>query len=280
MRITNKIQLNTQPSNLNFKSNKREVVNKANHVVNRNTTMFFRDDIKWDLFINGIINKFKNAGKVNIYDYACSDGSEAYTLAMLLIKKLGKEKAQKFFPIKASDIDEEILKNPKNRIVNLSSGDMCLIEWEMGDKTKDFIKFDRIFQDGKYCKGEVMPLLQETVVFENKNIVDDIKNVKNDNSIIMCRNFWPYLLKSEREKLVDDIASKLGDNSICIVGDFDNQCNLKSYFSDRNCINPLDNKDDEATILNKKFCFVKDLPSKHTQLRDKDYLMSVYANKR
>ena len=67
-------------------------------------TDFFRSDVNWDKFVELLYLKYKNTDKVNLICHACSDGEEAYSLAVKLISKFG-EKAEKFFPIIARDVD-------------------------------------------------------------------------------------------------------------------------------------------------------------------------------
>jgi chemotaxis methyl-accepting protein methylase len=83
--------------------------------------MFFRYDLNtahtnkhttdgtWKGFRRTIIDNFKNAPKVNVYDFASSDGSEAYSFILSLLDELGEEEAQKFFPIQAYDIDSKMV---------------------------------------------------------------------------------------------------------------------------------------------------------------------------
>ena len=104
MRIAINPQSNIQ--NPLFTSNKRERGIKEDGTLNRNTTSFFRNDLIWGDFADLLIDKYKNENKVNVYCYACSDGSEPYSVAMLLISRLGLEGAKKFFPIIAVDKDD------------------------------------------------------------------------------------------------------------------------------------------------------------------------------
>ena len=67
-------------------------------MVASNSTSFFRRDIDWKSIGSTFDSQFPK-GKVNIYDFACSDGSEAYSLIITLIEQLGEKKAQRFFPI-------------------------------------------------------------------------------------------------------------------------------------------------------------------------------------
>ena len=119
MKITPSTNLNRPPA---FTSNFREVKKECGNILHRNTTNFFRQDLNWDDFTDCIIKKYKNQEKANVYCYACSDGSEPYSLAMMLIAKIGKE-AQKFFPIIARDRDDFYLESAKAGKVLLTNYD-------------------------------------------------------------------------------------------------------------------------------------------------------------
>ena len=58
-----------------------------------NATYFYRNDLSyrdvdgsWNDFRRVISNEFKEAPKVNVYNFACSDGSETYSLVMSLLE--------------------------------------------------------------------------------------------------------------------------------------------------------------------------------------------------
>ena len=79
------------------------------------TTEFFRDDFDMDGFINYANNLYKDTPNVNVISYACSTGKETYSLALKLKINL-KDKANKFLPLIAKDIDTNcILKAKRGR---------------------------------------------------------------------------------------------------------------------------------------------------------------------
>lgn len=216
-----------------FTSNNRHVYNSASKVfqdlVYRNNSEFFRDDLKWDVLGDTLIDKYAKFDKANLSCYACSEGAEPFSIAMILIEKMGKDAAKKFFPILASDIDPKILENPKAGIIKLSQNDIENIKKFMGDSYSKYIEFDNIFKFDPelseiVCSGKIKPILKDTVVFKQADIREEIPNIeKKDNSVMLCRNFWPYLKDyNTQRQLIKGIYDKLGDNSLCIIGsDFD-----------------------------------------------------------
>ena len=96
-------------SSINFGSNIRTYTRRdANNCNVSCYTSMFRNDIQWEKFADFLHSKYKDVENVNIINGACSDGSEAYSLAISLINA-DKEKSKKFFPINAFDIDKQIL---------------------------------------------------------------------------------------------------------------------------------------------------------------------------
>ena len=63
-------------SKISFCANDREVKDKDNRVVHRNTTWFFRNDLVWDELAKYLDENFSDSRKVNVYSIGCSDGSE------------------------------------------------------------------------------------------------------------------------------------------------------------------------------------------------------------
>lgn len=175
-----------------------------------------------------MIEKYKKVAKVNVHCFACSEGAEPFSLAMILIEKLGKEKAQKFFPIIASDIDPIIIQNAKNGILKISRNDLEQIRGTMGSNAA---KFKYIEHGDKFKKdsflntvvtdGKIKPILKDTVIFEHADIREAYADIPPKNSVVMCRNFWRYIDKYDRETLARGISNHLDKNSMFVLGEFD-----------------------------------------------------------
>lgn len=240
MKIQSKSQISyNRKNNQSFKSNGNLVKDAYGRILYSNYSYFFREDLDWGNFINILLKKYKNVDKVNIYNYSCSDGSEPISLAMLLIKNLGAKKAKKFFPIQASDINEEILKNPRQGIVTLWEKDLNSIKSKLN--YSDYItitseaELKNLSRDKIYT-GQTTPLLKDKIIYNTKDITKDIANIERDNSVVICRNFWPYIKKKERLELAKNLSNRLNNNSMCVIGSFDEinytDCQAKKYLID------------------------------------------------
>lgn len=189
-------------------------------------TYFFREDLQWGNFARYLNLRFKAADKVNIYNAACSDGTESYTLIMSLIKHLGSEKAEKFFPIKGFDLNQRQVNTAKSGEIPLLPGIYYLFDFFS-------IKLHTLFNDKKFLnhitlkngkKGvKFKDDIKNLVEFRKANIFDELAkiNKNEENSVFLCRNMWMYLKEPEQEKLAKMLSEACGSNSIVVLGNYD-----------------------------------------------------------
>lgn len=311
MQVSNLSQTNySQISSPHFTSNLKDVYSKTGKFLYKTSTSFFRPDLDWNVFTNMLIRKYKNTEKVGIHCTACSEGAEPFSLAMLLIEKLGEKKAQKFFPIIASDINAEILQNPKNGIIKVSDEDIRYIKQALGDNYSKYIEFSKKSKYSKEAKcwlyeGQIKPILKDKVIFKNMSARRALSKIEKGDNIFICRNFWSYNPDKEQSKLADEIFAKLDENSLCVIGeddddiskvghlpkmrasqftdDFSGEFRLNSMF----IASPTDDVMSKATHHLKAagfrmsripYCFIK--PAATTKhLVDPKFLMATFANR-
>jgi chemotaxis methyl-accepting protein methylase len=199
-----------------------------------NTTMFFRYDLNtahtnkhttdgtWKGFRRTIIDNFKNAPKVNVYDFASSDGSEAYSFILSLLDELGEKEAQKFFPIQAYDID--------SKMVSIAQGGLIPCDY---DDVKRFLENINEIKNQKYYNinfaqsgytpyfFEANDKLKNKVRFNQASIQSMIDSIEPSNSLVLCRNFWPYLETKDVYETIWKLGEKLDDSSLLVIGYFD-----------------------------------------------------------
>ena len=204
-----------------FGSMEREVFkDKEKNVVQyRNTTLLLRPDLNWDILIKHIT---KDKTPKKIYCYACSDGSEAYSIAMHLIAKLGWKKAQKYFPIIAKDIDDYALKKAKCGYIDLSVTDVLGLN-EIQDSSK--IKFMYVTKPAmrydEYSVFRVDEKLKKCIEFSRGDLCDDARFLNYDNSVIFFRNVWPYLSKDRINYLLKVFSQNFKNSTSLVIGGYD-----------------------------------------------------------
>lgn len=201
-----------------------------------NTTSFFRYDLNkaykkgvtlkfpyinsWDGFRKTIVEHFKNAPKVNIYDFASSDGSEAYSLILSLIDELGEKASDKFFPIQAFDIDSSVVQTAKKGEIPCNIDDIGRFDKNLYNLSQN--EYFDFSQSDKELVFVANDSLKKKVQFQESDILSEIDKIEPSNSLVLCRNFWPYLDKDYRNKAFEKLCEKLDETSLIVVGCFDN----------------------------------------------------------
>ena len=193
-------------------------------IVYSNSTAFFRNDLDfdfhrggWQWFIRDIEDSFPKDVKVNVYDFACSDGSEPYSLASII--KEWTKKPERFFPILASDNDKEILKVAKGAKLWGDRDDILNIKESMGSNSKLYFDIEEN-KDGNYTI-KPKPIIKKDVRFKAQNFLDGLDKVKTSNSLILCRNFWRYMTQDDIAEAVYKLHKNLDETSRIVIGSYD-----------------------------------------------------------
>ena len=190
---------------------------KTDNVLYRNDTMLFRSDINWNTLTEHITQD--NSPK-KIYCYACSDGSEPYSLAIMMINKLGYNNAKQYFPIIAKDIDENVISMAKNDDILLERADLHKLSRYQPQTGLQYITpFKNMGRGVHKCK--VNKLLSDCILFEKGDLLKDIDSLNMNNSVLMFRNAWPYLPFLAEFDLMKILSKKFTHSSSLIIGDYD-----------------------------------------------------------
>ena len=196
-----------------FTSNNRTVRDESGSIIHRNTTVMFRQDINWIDLANFLESYFRDSKKVDVYSFACSDGSEPYSLTASIKNECLNP--NKFFPIMASDYDDEIIKEAKKArytLTNTEFDSMRRATRNKWDKYFNMLTSDTIEPNNK---------TKNCVNFKTEDIIDGLDKVKKGPKVIMARNFWPYLKSEDKAKILEKLKSKMDDDSLLIIGAFD-----------------------------------------------------------
>ena len=215
---------------ISFGSVERTVYDDKSDVIYRNNSYIFRSDLNWE---NVIDNITKDRKQRKIYCYACSDGSEPYSIAMGIIAKLGYKNAQKYFPIIARDVDETMIKSAKSGVINLSLKDFKKIREYEERANINFIKglkknnYSSQKNSANYDEFELSGIvsddLRHCVDFGVGDICVDSYDFDYNDSVIFFRNALPYLPKEKRDMLLATFARNLTDSTAIVIGQYDKQ---------------------------------------------------------
>lgn len=195
--------------------------------VNCNYTNMFRGDMNWDALVEYLDKKYENEQHVKIYCYACSDGSEPYSLALKLLDKLGEEKSKKFLPLLAKDIDKEQIDSANDGLLYMHNKDIEAFSSNIKNYT-----FDNFFEkdNSKSVKTErnivfepyrVKDSLQKLVTFEKANILEESLTKDYTKSVLLFRNAWTFISLGQQEQLAEALYKNMDEKSTLMIGNSD-----------------------------------------------------------
>ena len=196
----------------------------------RNETELLRQDLCWDDFMDFVDKKYGDAKEVNVVNHACSAGYEPWSLLMMLMKTQG-ENYKNFMPIQARDLD-------KNAIEFAQKGALEICGNEYTDAQTKFKKiFKKNFKIKKIPKGEGIKIsneylmtcntdLKKNIEFKQSDIFDDKDLINKENTILFCRNFWPYLEGKKASELAFFLAQNMKPSSTIVIGAYDTGYNV------------------------------------------------------
>ena len=168
-----------------------------------NTSEFFRNPENFEYLRENILPDLKEKHqKVRLWSAPCSNGSEPYTLAIIL-NELGYDSSQ--FEIKASDIDSNILDTAREGIYNKNS---------LKNVPDDIIS--RYFEKLPDDKYKIKRNISKDISFEKKDLIKESYD-KNWN-LILCRNFFIYLTKEVKGKLIQKFVEALKPDGYLFLG--------------------------------------------------------------
>ena len=183
-------------------------------------TAVYRLDMDWKKLCNFIATKFKDVPRFSLYNYGCSNLSEAYTFLIQMFSDFGSKMVEKFSPIIAKDRDLTIVRDARDEYLPMSLEEVKLVNKHTGRRFFDFFEkncqYDR---ESYYFKPN--SVLKDNVRVGLGDITKDYVNIPKKDSVIMARNFWVYLTDEERAKLAQDLYNHLEGNNVLILGHHD-----------------------------------------------------------
>lgn len=219
------MKINFYPQLQTFQSNTGYYKAENGNTVETYTKMF-RTDLDWERFTDYMVKHFRDKEDVQFIQFGSSDGSEAYTQIITLLENY--KDVDKFFPIKAFDINKEICDVAKSRIVNVNNIDKKKFEERRINLEKYFTKTnDNLqIQNDKLNNPEsykVKNILANKVIFKNEDMMNILnQHEDNSNTVIMCRNILLYFSDREVDRFANLAGCNLQKGSLVVIGDYDN----------------------------------------------------------
>ncbi len=171
-----------------------------------NTSEFFRNPKSFkyleDEILPALINKSND--KLKIWSAPCSNGSEPYTIAIIL-HELGLKERE--YEILASDLDKEILETAKGACY--SSNSLKNVPDKYMNKYFDPVKDEKdLFQLSRKIRGSVK--------FEKKDLING--RYSSGWDLILSRNFFIYLTKEQKDILTEKFTENLKESGYLFLG--------------------------------------------------------------
>lgn len=216
--------MNVAPVNskTSFTSSRFRVVDELGNVINCNYTNLNREDIDWKKFAQFLDDRYTSQNRVKINLFGCSDGSDAYTLTLNLIKTLG-EKAKKFFPIFASDISENMIKTANTREILLHDKDLAYLKklhaGDMFEREKD--KPSQIMRGIELYPYKVSNDLKSKVNFSVKDVIEETATHDFSNEVFIFRNGWTFNDLKNQKKIVRNLYQNSNSKTLALIGQSD-----------------------------------------------------------
>lgn len=181
-------------------------------------TWFFRNDLLWDDFTKFQLEHFKDKKNVNVIQFGASDGTEAYTYIISMLET-DNEAAEKFFPLKAYDINDSMVRVTKSGYIHIYPDD----ETKMAAKGIGWRKYFRRPETEPYqyvasTLYSPKSRLNERVDFMQGDMFKLLPNIKDEsNTVLLCRNCLGYFPESI-EQFIKTAAQVLKKDSLFVIG--------------------------------------------------------------
>jgi len=179
-------------------------------VLTVNVTEFFRDAGVFkevESVLRSIIKEKqkKNQNSLRIWSAGCSNGSEVYTISILLDQILGPKVKDFKITLLATDIDDASLKRGREGIYNQN-----ILK---GVKRAYLTKYFEKTGDGQY---QVIAPNRQMVTFRKHDLINDRQQTMMD--VVFCRNVVIYFSRELQETLFVNFYKSLVDGGHFVMG--------------------------------------------------------------
>lgn len=173
-------------------------------LVTTNETFFFRAPKHFNFLVKEVLPGL-NPLNISMWSAACSNGSEAYSLAITLyenMKGLSLENLNLF----ASDIDKNSLKMADQGIYN---------KYALRLAKPEFL--EKYFTPLKHDEFRVKPILRQSIKLGHHNLMETFNKRKMD--VIFCRNVLIYFDQMSKTKAISNLIDVLKPGGYLFVGE-------------------------------------------------------------
>ncbi|HEX4024594.1 MAG TPA: protein-glutamate O-methyltransferase CheR [Steroidobacteraceae bacterium] len=180
------------------------------NAITTNLTAFFRERHHFDFLAGELLPALErnnaDSRRIRIWSAGCSTGEEAYSIAMVVLEKLGHLRDWDI-RILATDVDTAVLKQARRGVY---SGERL----EKVDSERLLRWFTRIGDTNHY---RVCPEVKQLVAFKFLNMVGNWP-MRGPFDIIFCRNVVIYFDRDTQREIISRMASLQGAGDHLVLG--------------------------------------------------------------
>jgi len=173
-----------------------------------NTTEFFRNPMVFALIKTKILPYLNSYNHIKIWCAGCSNGKEAYSLAMMLKEAGILSKTQ----IYATDINPYVIEEAKNGMYSTATLDKDINNYRNAQGVENFIAYFDINKSYIKVKEELM----KNILFFQHSLLSN--GTLNEFNLILCRNLFIYFNDKLQESMLKNFYNSLDNNGFLVLG--------------------------------------------------------------
>lgn len=191
----------------------REIISELVNQISTNFTSFFREPAHFDFLTNKalpeVLSNLQKQGSndLRIWCAACASGEEAYTLQMVIMKKLGLEYANWDAGLLATDISEKALSSARSATYSAEQ-----MQGVSDDLKRAYFKANGSDQ---FSAKEV---LRNQILFRRFNLMNERFPFPKPFQIIFARNVMIYFDEETRKNLIRKFYNVLAPGGYLFIG--------------------------------------------------------------
>ncbi len=180
------------------------------NTITTNKTGFFREAHHFDFLAKQFVDEVKDAGRpIRMWSSACSTGEEAYTIAMVMHRRL----TQPFrIPVSVlgTDIDTKVLMTARKAVYD---------EHAVADVPEEYLHHAFLkSKDPRLGLYKIKPEIRKMVTFEQFNFIDRQYRFSPGFDVIFCRNVIIYFSSETKTEVIRKLIDMLRLGGYLIVG--------------------------------------------------------------
>lgn len=183
-----------------------EFINK----ISTNYTYFFREEEHFNFLQQRALPELKQRlgteKDLRIWSAGCSNGSEPYTIAMLLADFFEQEKTTWDTKVLATDISEKVLNYATEGIYKATDIEKIPPLWRM-----------KYFNKLETDSFQVVTHIRQNVIYRRLNLLSDFPFAKPFH-IIFCRNVMIYFDEATKNRMIQKFYDKLQPGGYLMIG--------------------------------------------------------------